>query len=235
MRLGRRRGPRSARPLNRLESSRLAAGAEATQAGLLLAALHVNAEEVARHLRLGEDLARLTQEVFGLRLVAGEVARAEVGNEYLARARLTRDAPGHRRGRVRASDCESFVGFGEGRLMYEQVCVARELDGGAAVGRVRAVDDHAAPQVGAAEVRALERAPVFERDALAAFKFSVERARRDAEFLRALNVEVAGAVFLRDPVAEGREPVLERRARDRVLVVLEDRALFDLVDFERVV
>src|SRR6185369_7838911 len=103
-------------------------------------------------------------------------------------ARFRGHARGHRGGRVRASDCESFVHFGEGRLVYEKVCVEREFDGRAAVGRVRAVDDDAALQVRAAKVRAVEGASVFERDALAAFQFAVERAGRYAEFLRALNV-----------------------------------------------
>src|SRR5215213_9124629 len=160
-------------------------GARATQVGLLLAALHVNAQEVARHLRLCEDGARLAQKVFGLGLVAGEVARAEVRDEQLPRARLGGDARGHRRGRVRAPDREPFVNFGEGRLVYEKVCAARQLDRRAAVGRVGAVDDDPPPQVRAEEVRALERAAVVERDALAAFEFSVERAGLYAEFLRA--------------------------------------------------
>src|SRR5206468_319249 len=120
-------------------------------------------------------------------LVARKVARAEVRDQELTRARLGGDARGHRGGRVCASDGETFVSLREGRLVYEQVSALRKLDRGAAVGRVCAVDGDAPLQVGAAEVGAVEGAAVRERDALAAFELSVERARRDAQFARALN------------------------------------------------
>jgi hypothetical protein len=145
--------------LEHLGSPRGGGSARATAVGLLLAALHVNAQEVVRHLRLREDGARLAQEVFGLGLVAGEVARAEVREHETARARFLRRARPSRR----SSACcarEPFVGFGEGRLVYEEVCAAREFDGRAAVGRVRAVDDAPPLQVGPQEVRAVERASV---------------------------------------------------------------------------
>ena len=136
---------------------------------------------------------------------------------------------------MRTANGEGFVRLGEGRLVYEQVCVAREFDCAAAVGRVRAIDDRAPALRGAAEVRAVECATVGERDALAALESAVERAGRDAEFPRLLNVEVAGAILLRHAEAEGGQAVLERRAGDYELLVLEDQSFTDLSDSERVI
>src|SRR2546430_1780376 len=81
--------------------------------------------------------------------------------------------------------------------------LAGEFDCAAAVGRVRAIDDRAPALRGAAEVRAVECATVGERDALAALESAVERAGRDAEFPRLLNVEGAWAILLRHAEAEG--------------------------------
>src|SRR5205085_6677675 len=197
--------------------------------------LNVNAQEVVRQLRRREDRARLAQEVFGARLVSRKVARAEVRQYERTHACLRRHARGHARRRVRAADGERFVCLGEGRFVYEQVCVAREFDGAAAVGRVCAVDDRAPALCWAAEVRAVERATVGERDALAALESAVERAGRYAEFPRLLNVEVAGAILLRHAEAEGGQAVLERRAGDHELLVLEDQSFTDLSDSERVI
>ena len=133
-----------------------------------------------RQLGVGEDGARLLQQVVRPGLVAGEVARAEVRDDEPARARLRATRAAIEAVECVAADGEPLVGLGEGRLVDEEVCAAREFDGRAAVDGVGAVDDAAALLVGAAEVRAVERAAVRERDALAALEPPVERPRRDA-------------------------------------------------------
>src|SRR5215203_6060232 len=57
---------------------------------LLLAPLHVNAQEVVRQLRVRKDCLRLAQKLFRPRMVAGKIARAEVRQDETAGARLFR-------------------------------------------------------------------------------------------------------------------------------------------------
>jgi hypothetical protein len=81
---------------------------------------------------------------------------------------------------------------------------------------------------------AFDDATVVERDGLAALEATVERTRRDAECGGSLRVEMSGAIFLRDAVAEGGQAVPQRLAGDSVLAVLENFSGFDRVDAQLV-
>ena len=178
--------------------------------------------EVLRNNRLGEDRARLADDL------RPEVAVRQMRQREHPHLRCLRKL-----GRRRRRGVQRLVGarallLRERRLMHEDVSVSRGPEHGLAGARV-AGDHYSPPRPRGPEhlLRADGRA-VGELDGLAALQPAEERAFGHAEPTRFLEVEPAGTLRLDERVSLGGHTVLDGEGLDAVVGALDRLARLEL-------
>jgi putative nucleotidyltransferase with HDIG domain len=168
--------------------------------------------EVLRDDGIGKDGPRLAHDL------RPEVAVRQVGEGQQAHSRCERQL-----GRARRSGVQCLLGplpllDRERRFVDEDVRVLRSLEHGAGCPRVPGEDDLPPGPGWTEHLFRAHRGPIGKLDGLAALQPPEERPLRDAETLRLLEVEAAGARLLDERVPVRRQTVLDGERLDPVVL-----------------
>lgn len=142
--------------------------------GTLLPPGDFKGQQVARHIRVWENVARLREQFFGRDLPIRRVTRADVCDEQSARLCFARHARRHRGGRMHALHGQWFVLFGESRLVNQNVRAFGERNRATAINRVGAIDDRTPHDRLPDQLATVNDAPIRQFDALAVLQPAVQ-------------------------------------------------------------
>ena len=168
--------------------------------------------EVLRHDRLGEDGARLAQDL------RPEVAVRQVGEGEQAHSGCERELGRARRGGVQRLFGALPLLDRERRFVDEDVRVLRCLEDGAGCPRIAGEDDLPPGPRGTENLPGFHRGPARKLDRLAALQASEERSFRYAETLRLLEVEATRARLLDQRVPVRGQAVLDGERFDPIVL-----------------
>src|SRR5919199_2695287 len=182
--------------------------------------------EVPRHDRLGKDGPRLARDL------GPEVPVREVREGEHLHLREPRDLcrPG-RTGVERLVGAGLLLG-GKGRLVDEEIGLARGLEDFAARSRIAGEDDLSPRPRRAEHLLWRDRAALRKGNGLAGLEAAEERPSRDAQAACPVEVEAARARVLDEAVAVRRDAVLDREGEDPVIRPLDPLARTKLSELD---
>jgi len=186
------------------------------------------------HFRVRENRPGFLQQILQNDIISRRVAGAEVGHQQRFNPGGKRHLRRHRGGGMEALKRHLRIDVGEGRLVYQNVCIPGELHCPLAENRIGTVNKFAADFRLAAEGRTVDNAAVLEGDNFSPFQLGVNGSGRNAQRLGFFHVETSGAILFFHPVAEGRDAVFQGAAADDIFVIFVNDAGLDGVDFDGV-